>query len=94
MTSLSRHVDCIDPCRVVTQWRESLAKKKQKAAQSLANPAEYENLFPGLQDALKTEQFLKEQYRHPIKASDYPTLTVSVVYPSTVRHSRLDRTHP
>lgn len=61
----------------MTLWRESLAKKNQKAAQSLANPAEYENLFPGLQDALKTEQFLREQNRYPIKASDYPTITVS-----------------
>lgn len=64
-------------CRVVTLWRESLAKKNQKAAQSLANPSEYENLFPGLQDSLKTEQFLKEQYRQRISAVNYPSVTVN-----------------
>jgi len=63
---------------VVTLWRESLAKKNQKAALSLANPAEYENLFPGLQDALKTEQFLKELHRHPVKAANYPSITVKI----------------
>lgn len=43
---------------VVKLWREELAKVNEKAGQSLANPDEYENLFPGLQDALKTQQFL------------------------------------
>lgn len=32
----------------------------EKAGQSLADPAQYENLFPGFQDALKTQQFLAE----------------------------------
>jgi len=57
-------------------WRESLATKNPKAAQSLANPADYENLFPGLQDALKTEQFLADQRRRLLPASDYPTVVV------------------
>lgn len=60
--------------RVVTLWRESLAKKNPKAAQSLANPADYENLFPGLHDALKTEQFLRTQRRRVIPARAYPGL--------------------
>jgi len=62
--------------RVVTLWRESLATKNSKTAQSLANPADYENLFPGLQDALKAEQFLKTQRQQILPASAYPTLTV------------------
>jgi len=60
--------------RVVTQWRESLAKKNSKAAQSLANPAEYENLFPGLNDGLRTEQFLRAQRRRLLPARAYPTV--------------------
>lgn len=63
--------------RVVGMWRESLAKVNQKAAQSLADPAEYENLFPGLKDAIKTEQFLKPERKRVIPASDYPSVTVS-----------------
>jgi len=57
-------------------WRESLATKNPKAAQSLANPADYENLFPGLQDALKTEQFLAAQRQQAIPASSYPSVVV------------------
>ena len=57
-------------------WRESLATKNPKAAQSLANPADYENLFPGLQDALKTEQFLTDQRRQHMPAGNYPTVVV------------------
>lgn len=56
--------------RVVQLWRESLPNKK--AALSLADPAEYENLFPGLKDALKTEQFLKPQRMRRFPARMYP----------------------
>jgi len=62
--------------RVVTLWRESLATKNLKAAQSLANPSDYENLFPGLQDALKTEQFLTAQRQRVLPASSFPTIVV------------------
>lgn len=48
---------------VVHLWRQELAKINEKAGQSLADPEQYENLFPGLNDALKTEQFLLEQNR-------------------------------
>jgi len=53
-----------------------LSTKNSKAAQSLANPAEYENLFPGLQDALKTEQFLAAERKRVLPASNYPTVVV------------------
>lgn len=46
---------------VVQLWRNELAKINEKAGQSLADPEQYENLFPGLSDALKTEQFLLSQ---------------------------------
>lgn len=61
--------------RVVTMWRESLSTKNPKAAQSLANPADYENLFPGLQDALRAEQFLTAERQRVLPASSYPTIT-------------------
>ena len=87
-TEPRRHV-CIGKCvcrwrRVVTMWRESLATKNPKAAQSLANPAEYENLFPGLQDALKTEQFLTAQRQRTLPAGAFPTLMVSVAHSALV----------
>ena len=36
--------------RVVALWRESLAKTNKKASEALADPTEYENLFPGLRE--------------------------------------------
>lgn len=59
---------------VVELWRAELAKINEKAGQSLADPAQYENLFPGLHDALKTEQFLAKQTRTLAahRASEHP----------------------
>jgi len=55
--------------RVVQLWKVSLAQVNVKASQSLADPAQYDNLFPGLSEALKTEQFLqKRQTRLPASA--------------------------
>lgn len=54
--------------RVVQLWKLSLSQVNAKASQSLADPAQYDNLFPGLMDALKTEQFL-EQRRQRMPAS-------------------------
>ncbi|XP_031415738.1 coatomer subunit beta' isoform X2 [Clupea harengus] len=62
--------------RVVKLWRESLSKVNQKAAESLADPTEYENLFPGLKEAFVAEQFLKETCQGKTKpATDYPLVT-------------------
>ena len=59
-------------------WRESLAKVNEKAAQSLADPTEYENLFTGLTEAFKAEQFLKQHHKGPIPASKFPSVPVSL----------------
>ncbi|KAJ8410925.1 hypothetical protein AAFF_G00188820 [Aldrovandia affinis] len=60
--------------RVVKLWRESLSKVNQKAADSLADPSEYENLFPGLQEAYVAEQFLRETAKTQ-PAGEYPLVT-------------------
>lgn len=50
---------------VVQLWRDELAKINEKAGQSLADPTQYENLFPGLQETLKGEQYqLKTKVVH------------------------------
>merc|ERR1712137_1331595 len=59
--------------RVVQLWKVSLGQVNAKAAQSLADPQQYENLFPGLTDALKTEQFLAQK-RALRPASAYTSL--------------------
>lgn len=45
---------------VVQLWRNELTKINEKAGQSLADPDQYENLFPGLHDSLKAEQYLQK----------------------------------
>lgn len=57
--------------RVVGLWRDSLSKISEKAGQSLADPKDYENLFPGLVDALKTEQYLKPERETLLPAAAY-----------------------
>ncbi|KAM9500244.1 coatomer subunit beta' isoform 2-T2 [Clarias gariepinus] len=62
--------------RVVKLWRESLSKVNQKAAESLADPTEYENLFPGLKEAFVAEQYLRETCLGKSRpATDYPLVT-------------------
>jgi coatomer subunit beta' len=61
--------------RVVGLWREKLKQMNmERAAQALANPTDYENLFPGLVDTYKTEQFLKQQLTTQ-PARNYPTIS-------------------
>lgn len=61
--------------RVVKLWKENVISKNEKFAQALADPTEYENLFPNFQDTLLAEQYLNEQSKagRP-KATDYPTI--------------------
>ncbi|KAK6621782.1 Coatomer subunit beta' [Polyplax serrata] len=57
---------------VVELWRESLSKVNEKAGQSLASPDQYDNLFPNLLDALKTEQYLASERQKKLPAAAYP----------------------
>ncbi|CAL4118366.1 unnamed protein product, partial [Meganyctiphanes norvegica] len=56
--------------RIVGLWK---AAAGEKVGASLADPAQYDNLFPGLKDAIKAEQFLENQ-RKPIPATATPTI--------------------
>lgn len=64
--------------RVVKLWKEELKKTSEKAAQALADPTEYENLFSGYQDLLKAEQFLGPERAKPIHAKQYPQVIVNI----------------
>ncbi|XP_074654066.1 coatomer subunit beta'-like isoform X2 [Tubulanus polymorphus] len=67
--------------RVVELWRVGLGKINQKAAQSLADPTEYENLFTGLQETFKTEQYLRKE-----RQSLQPAAACSTVQPNHERN--------
>ena len=43
--------------QLVKLWREDLGKINPKAAEALADPAQYSNLFPNLDLALQAEKF-------------------------------------
>lgn len=61
--------------RVVGLWRQNLASVNKKAADSLADPTEYENLFPGLRDTFKGEQFVSGQRQRSMPATAYASIT-------------------
>lgn len=72
---MRRHI-CLSSPRAVRLWKESLSKVNQKAADALADPTEYSNLFPGLQEALQAEQYLKETAVRVRPAAEYPFVMV------------------
>ncbi|XP_035697788.1 coatomer subunit beta'-like [Branchiostoma floridae] len=62
---------------VVQLWKEGLAKTNPKAADSLADPTQYENLFPGLREAFDTEVYVKAQRQELKPAAAYPTIPMN-----------------
>ena len=56
---------------IVTEWRDDLAKVSKRAAESLADPNEYGNLFPNLQFALKAEKMFLKQREEATPANQY-----------------------
>merc|ERR1719402_895602 len=57
--------------RIIALWKVDLAKTNKKAADSLADPTQYANLFPDLQEAIKAEQLLTHERKNLRKATDY-----------------------
>ncbi|KAF9128507.1 Coatomer subunit beta' [Mortierella sp. 14UC] len=59
--------------RVLQLWKESLATAgRSKTADALADPAEYEDMFPDLQIGLQAEEAIKAARSIAIPASAYP----------------------
>ncbi|KAH7290701.1 hypothetical protein KP509_30G060200 [Ceratopteris richardii] len=56
---------------IVKLWRNDLKKINQKAAESLADPEEYPNLFPDWEWALKAEEKLKPLRENLMPANEY-----------------------
>jgi coatomer subunit beta' len=56
-------------------WREELKKTNEKAAQALADPEQYENLFSNYQESLKAEEFLVKENSTLLPASAYSSIT-------------------
>lgn len=58
---------------VLELWREDLKQVNEKAAEALADPAKYANLFPDLDWALKVEDMFMSQRSTFVPASSYPS---------------------
>lgn len=67
-------------------WKESLGKTNKKAAESLADPKQYENLFPQMKDSLVAEQYLKAT-EQPRPADHYLQVPVMQIVYSRVKQS-------
>ncbi|XP_066601318.1 coatomer subunit beta'-like [Prorops nasuta] len=63
---------------IVKLWKEKLSTVSEKAGQSLADPEQYENLFPGYREALRAEQFLREENKRKIPASSFSDITPNI----------------
>lgn len=50
----------------------------EKAGQSLADPEQYENLFPGFQDSLKTQQFLAQRESQLLPANVFTKIPMNI----------------
>jgi len=59
---------------VVALWKAQLGESNKKAAESLADPVKYDNLFPGLAESFGAEKFL-EKTTKTLPASQYPYQT-------------------
>ncbi|VUZ39819.1 unnamed protein product [Hymenolepis diminuta] len=61
----------------VEKWRTWLQVSHPKAAEALANPSEYSNLFPHLEESLAAEKFLAADHcrRKNLPATVYPEQT-------------------
>jgi coatomer subunit beta' len=57
--------------KVLSLWKEQLAKVSEKAAQSLADPIQYENLFPEYLDTVKAEQYFAQQRKTLLPANQF-----------------------
>lgn len=63
---------------MLSLWKTELGKINEKAGQSLADPEQYENLFPGFQEALKTQQFIAQREPDLLPASSATTFPLNI----------------
>ena len=63
--------------RVLPLWKSELAKVNEKAAQSLANPENYQNLFPNFAQSLEAQKNLERERKVEVPANKFLTIPVS-----------------
>jgi coatomer subunit beta' len=63
---------------VVDLWKNNLSKTNEKASKAIADPNEYENLFPDYIESLRVEKYLAQSSKK-IRAGEYINVIVSFV---------------
>jgi len=53
---------------VVNLWKCYVAKTNTKAASAIADPTDYENLFPGLRESYQAESLLRKEHSYDVPA--------------------------
>ena len=56
-----------------------LAKVNEKAGQSLADPENYENLFPNFSDSLEAQKRLERERKTKVPANRFLSIPVSII---------------
>lgn len=83
---------CAVVYRIVGLWRTELAKTNEKAAESIADPSEYENLFPELGQTLQAEKVkddvqcdhvMSDNYLWQMLTHERKVLKPASLYPNT-----------
>lgn len=64
---------------VLPAWKADLAKTSAKAAERLADPAAYENLFPKHAESLEVEKFVAKERQQLKPASAFQSVKVSYI---------------
>merc|ERR1712241_383783 len=57
--------------RVLPLWKSELGKVNEKAGQSLADPENYENLFPNFAESLEAQKNLEAERKRTVAASSF-----------------------
>ena len=65
--------------RVLPLWKTELSKVNEKAGQSLADPENYENLFPNFSQSLEAQKHLESERKRPVPASSFLSIPVSII---------------
>jgi len=63
---------------VLYQWKKSLGFTHRKAADSLADPSQFQNLFPDFELALKAEELLRKERSRKIPSTAYEQFKDSI----------------
>ena len=64
--------------RVLPLWKAELAKVNEKAGQSLADPENYENLFPNFAQSLEAQKHLENERKVKVPANRFLSIPVSI----------------